>query len=464
MVLVRSGLNSCGFDHRRCCIEKNNLKNTKGKQENQKKQKKIEKEPRACEKQQTKDLLKKEKEVKRSQNWSGTQKSLKGTTRVTTPGLLLQLLMLAFAPYSALGDSDALNLSPLEGSPNGSVCDAMGVNSLAAARGSGGRTWELCLGNHTVPINYTAGFMDGAWTPFGVSLLDAQNRWYPLPGDVCWFHVGVLTYLCSCFTCFLLGCPTRKRKSKTKRRRNDHKVGQNSQAHKQHNRISCARRVGRSRCKPARMGAYLCKRRFLRSRLENKRKDVWDWKHLLQKQKALRKLQLAANSKSFDAHSANWLKTLPVRGGAAGAAATKQKRKQGSINPGSVPQHVLRTLIHGLKQCLQNGTSLENAVTYLENMSQPKHRKKKAAEGLPPRAPATTTPGVQFWDGKPYAVDQHGWWTWVSQTGKTTNQTQSPPPAVRAKQQMKREDVWVSALRTQDWDCDPPQTWFRCLF
>lgn len=175
-------------------------------------QKQFDEDPKAAEQKQAAGLLKKQK------------RSLRGTTKVTRSGLLLWLLLSALAPCSALGDLDAmnssdldaLNLSPLVGSPNGSVCGAMGIHLVAAARGSGGRTWELCPENYTFPDNYTVGFMDGVWTYFGVSLLDARKTRCPVFGGTCWFYFGLFTYVCSCITCLHLGCPSRKRNPRTK--------------------------------------------------------------------------------------------------------------------------------------------------------------------------------------------------------------------------------------------------------
>lgn len=156
----------------------------------------------------------------------------------------------------------------------------------------------------------------------------------------------------------------------------------NTHACRPRRRICCARRVRQSRYKAARIRAYLRKRHFLRARLANKHKDLMAWKHFLHNQQLLRKLQNAANSTSFDTQTANWLQNLPVQGGAGGAAATRRKRerKQGS----NTPQNVLRTLIQGLKQCLQTGTGLEAAVSYLENMPRTKPKKKKIKTAPPP--------------------------------------------------------------------------------
>jgi hypothetical protein len=62
-------------------------------------------------------------------------------------------------------------------------------------------------------------------------------------------------------------------------------------------------------------------------------------------------------------------------GGAAGSAATRRKRKtrQGD----GIPPNVLRTLIAGLKTCLNNGTSLQSVIGFLQNKSNQKPQKKK---------------------------------------------------------------------------------------
>eukprot|EP00438_Fugacium_kawagutii_P014087 Skav231790 [mRNA] locus=scaffold734:6871:14739:+ [translate_table: standard] len=142
----------------------------------------------------------------------------------------------------------------------------------------------------------------------------------------------------------------------------------------------------------------------------------------------------------------NYLDSEVLTGGAAGSAATNGRRKAKSSSElqSSV---LLRILIKGLKSCLNNGSSLDSVVNLLQQSQRekPKKKKKKLLEQVISKPKQQT----KIWNGKPYTIDDNGWWSWVTEK---SNQPAAPASAQKSKRQPVREHTWISGVRVEDWD------------
>jgi len=75
----------------------------------------------------------------------------------------------------------------------------------------------------------------------------------------------------------------------------------------------------------------------------------------------------------FTSQKIQWIKNLPVQGGAADAAAAKHRAKQRKQT-----NNVIRTLINSLKTCLNHGNPLDSVLGFLQQMvPEPSKKRKK---------------------------------------------------------------------------------------
>lgn len=118
----------------------------------------------------------------------------------------------------------------------------------------------------------------------------------------------------------------------------------------------------------------------------------------------------------------------------------------------------MRTLIHGLKTCLNQGGGIQALVDTLSSLSHPKKKtklqKKREAQNSSKQGESL------LWNGRPYQVTGNGWWYWVDDHKTNLGNAKTPTkgfqheiPTVQHAEY--GENSWITNLRFHDWDTAP---------
>ena len=379
------------------------------------------------------------KQSKQNKNGALGKKKINGSHSRNLPCWLV-LLCLVCLPAQAASSSTVSPLacigpSPLEGSP-----DAIGGGGTAMANESS------C--NESAALQF-AQFEDIVeWC--GLGWVSPQIIFCSLWG----------IYLTACFTMLQLGCPRRKRRRGT---RVIKKVSPRIKVARKPPYPRKCRLVGKMRKKHARLVArkkrhflWFHRRLFARKDRFQRFLERQQQKQLFKTTDNFDKLNQTSPEERFTSQKIQWIKNLPVQGGAAGAAAARRKAKQRKQN-----NNMVRTLIRSLKTCLNHGNSLNSVLGFLQQMVPETPKKRKKPKPVKP----VSDNEIKFWKGYPYRVDQNGWWTWVSNDHGPKQHAPNKPanndarkPAVNpspAKSPQENNSTWITSLRLEDWDQDP---------
>ena len=131
---------------------------------------------------------------------------------------------------------------------------------------------------------------------------------------------------------------------------------------------------------------------------------------------------------------------------------TEKRQQQGTH------QNLMRTLIHGLKTCLNQGGGIQALVDTLSSLSHPKKKtklqKKREAQNSSKQGESL------LWNGRPYQVTGNGWWYWVDDHKTNLGNAKTPTkgfqheiPTVQHAEY--GENSWITNLRFHDWDTAP---------